>query len=281
MKKRRFSIFVLILAIVITSYFSINGKKEKNYYVKINTEYGTVIVKLFNETPRHRDNFIKLCKQNFYDSLLFHRVIKDFMIQGGDPNSNNASNNLVLGNGGPGYTIKPEFSKNLIHKRGVIAAARLGDNSNPLKESSGSQFYIVQGAKIERETLMKIQNQRIEKGKSLILQKYIQNPENKTLSDSLNLARSNKDKILFDRVLKKIEIEAYKDFNLLDTLKYTEEQIETYINQGGTPHLDFDYTVFGEVVEGMAVVDSIANVKTDRSYRPLKDIIMNIEIINY
>lgn len=195
--------------------------KEKEQLVKITTEYGTMTAKLYNNTPLHRDNFLKLTKEGFYDSLLFHRVIKNFMIQGGDPQSKGAPKGKGLGNGGPGYTIPAEFDSSLIHKKGALAAARLGDNMNPKKESSGSQFYIVQG------------------------------------------------KIPGDRMLRGVE----KSYNF----KYTQEQLETYKKVGGTPHLDRNYTVFGELIDGFDVLEKIAQEEGDRMNRPKKDIWMKIE----
>ena len=191
--------------------------------VKISTDYGDMIIKLYNGTPLHRDNFIKLAKAHYYDGTLFHRVIKNFMIQGGDPNSKNAAPGQMLGNGGPGYTIPAEFRKEYFHKKGVIAAAREGDNVNPEKASSGSQFYIVQGRKWTNTELNTMEQQR---------------------------------------------------HHLIPW-----EQKEVYMKIGGTPHLDGDYTVFGEVISGMNVIDSIANLPGDRFNRPLKDVKMTVSLI--
>ena len=191
--------------------------------VLISTSFGDMMVVLYNETPQHRDNFIKLVKKNFYDGTLFHRVVPNFMIQGGDPDSKGAASGVRLGNGGTGYTIPAEFVDGLYHKKGVLAAARLGDAVNPKKESSGSQFYLVQGYVYTEEKLW-----------------------------SLGL-RSGK--------------------------KFTEEQTKSYVTIGGTPHLDGAYTVFGEVVKGVEIIDLIANLKRDKNNRPLKDVEMSIKII--
>ena len=191
--------------------------------VLISTSFGDMVVELYNETPQHRDNFIKLVKKNFYDGTLFHRVVPNFMIQGGDPDSKGAASGVRLGNGGPGYTIPAEFVDGLYHKKGVLAAARLGDAVNPKKESSGSQFYLVQGQVYTEEKLW-----------------------------SLGL-RSGK--------------------------KFTEKQIKNYVTIGGTPHLDGAYTVFGEVVKGLEIIELIANLKRDKNNRPVKDIEMSIKII--
>jgi peptidyl-prolyl cis-trans isomerase B (cyclophilin B) len=180
--------------------------------VRISTSYGDMLVKLYNETPKHRDNFIKLVKEGYYNDLLFHRVISDFMIQGGDPDSRNAKPGAMLGSGGPGYTIPAEFNSNLIHKKGALAAARQGDQVNPTKASSGSQFYIVQGRP----------------------------------ASSSELGRGG--------------------------ASYTEEQKEIYRTIGGTPFLDQQYTVFGEVISGLEVIDKVAAVQKDNRDRPTTDI---------
>ena len=199
-------------------------KKEKEQLVKISTKYGDMIIKLYNETPLHRDNFIKLAQDSFYNGTLFHRVIAGFMIQGGDPESKAAVPGAMYGNGGPGYTIPAEFNKNLFHKKGALAAARMGDAQNPQRRSSGSQFYIVQGKTYTQMQLNKMEQQA---GSRIP-------PEHK----------------------------------------------EVYMTQGGTPFLDLmGYTVFGEVIMGMEVIDKIAAVKTAPGDRPLEDIKMTVELI--
>lgn len=197
--------------------------KDAVYYVKIETTMGDMVVKLYNETPNHRDNFIKLVKNGTYDNLLFHRVINKFMIQGGDPNSRDAKPGQMLGDGGLDYTIPAEFNPALFHKKGALAAARQGDDVNPNKESSSCQFYIVQG-------------------------------------DVWNANR-----------LKMVEQRMGKTF--------TPEQAETYATVGGTPFLDGDYTVFGEVVEGMDVIDKIAAVTCGPMDRPVEDVKMKMSVL--
>jgi len=200
-----------------------NMNTDTSTYVQIHTDYGDMKIKLYNETPLHKQNFIDLVKKSYYDGTLFHRVISGFMIQGGDPDSKNAVPGQPLGMGGPSYTIPAEFSPNFIHKKGALAAARQGDAVNPKKASSGSQFYIVQG---------------------------------KGLSDAeLSMMESRKG------------------------IKYTEEQKKIYRESGGTPFLDMDYTVFGEVVEGLDVIDKIAAVQKGNSDRPVNDIKMTITIL--
>ncbi|MER3497547.1 MAG: peptidylprolyl isomerase [Chitinophagaceae bacterium] len=222
LKKLLFLIFIPSFSVLATAQQdTVVTKKDRKRDVLIQTNYGDMVVRLSNETPLHRDNFLKLVKSNFYDSILFHRVINNFMIQAGDPNSKRAEKGQPLGNGGPGYTIPAEFRPDLFHKKGVIAAARMGDNVNPQKASSGSQFYIVQG------------------------------------------------KIFTDAGLDSTET-----FRL-NGRKIPKEQREVYKTIGGTPHLDQNYTVFGEVVKGLDVVDKIAAVATsklaDRD-RPLEDV---------
>lgn len=193
-------------------------------YVVIETSLGSMIAKLYDQTPLHRDNFFKHAEQGYYNDLLFHRVISGFMIQGGDPNSRNASPSTMLGGGGPGYTIPAEFNLQCIHKKGALAAARTGDQVNPKKESSGSQFYIVQGNLQSDQNLMQIEDRK--------------------------------------------------------GIKYTAEQKAAYQNAGGTPFLDMEYTVFGEVIEGLDVIDKIAAVKTERGDRPTENVWMRIRALH-
>ena len=197
--------------------------QPKTKMVKITTTHGDMIVKLYDETPQHRDNFIKLVEEGYYDSLLFHRVMKNFMVQGGDPESKGASPNIRLGSGGPGYTVPAEFNPTFTHKKGALAAARQPDQVNPTKASSGSQFYLVQG-------------------------------------------------------------NVWSDGDLDQTQTrvgwtYTDEQRQVYKTIGGTPFLDNNYTVFGEVVEGIEVIDKIAAVQTAPGDRPVADVMMSMEII--
>ncbi len=191
--------------------------------VEIQTEMGNMLVELFDDTPEHRDNFIKLAGEGFYDELLFHRVIDGFMIQGGDPESKGAGKGARLGSGGPGYTVPAEFNEKLAHVKGALSAARTGDAVNPEKRSSGSQFYIVHGKKNTEEMLNMME------------------------------ARKN--------------------------IKYSSEQRTAYVEQGGTPFLDMEYTVFGQVIEGLDIIDEIAKVSTDNADRPVDDVKMKIVVI--
>lgn len=216
MKKILFLLSMLALV-------SVSAKKEKQTTVEMLTSKGKIVLRLYNETPLHRDNFVKLAKKGYFNDLLFHRVIEDFMIQGGDPDSRNAAPDAHLGEGGPGYTIEAEFRfPKLYHKRGVLAAAREGDNVNPEKRSAGSQFYIVWGRTFTRDEINRIADQ-VER-------------------------------------------------NSGGTLTFPDELKQYYLHHPGTPHLDGSYTVFGEVVKGIEVVNAIQQAPTDRNDRPLEDI---------
>ncbi len=196
----------------------------KDPIVKMHTNYGDITIMLYNDTPQHRDNFLKLVEECFYDSTLFHRVIAGFMIQGGDPDSKDSAPKKQLGAGGPGYTVPAEFRKGLIHKKGALAAARQGDQFNPQKRSSGSQFYIVVGRPWTEDELDMVEERR--------------------------------------------------------GFEYTDEQREIYKTLGGYPFLDRKYTVYGEVVEGLDIVDAISVVDTNPADRPLQDIIIeSVEIV--
>lgn len=203
---------------------------KKVEMVVITTKFGDMTVYLYPETPLHKANFLKLVKDGFYKDLLFHRIIQGFMIQGGDPDSRNAPSGKMLGQGGPGYTIPAELNPKYIHKKGALAAARMGDQVNPKRASSGSQFYIVQGKPVSKAQLEKVAARR-----------KTQNSEG------------------FEG--------------------YSPEQIEAYRSQGGTPFLDGAYTVFGEVVEGLDVIDAIAAQPTAGGDRPEEDILMSMKIV--
>jgi len=245
----------------------------------IHTTFGDMKGRLYDETPLHRDNFIKLVNENFYDSLLFHRVIKNFMIQGGDPDSKNAVAGKQLGNGGPGYTIPAEFNSSLIHKKGALSAARMGDNVNPKKESSGSQFYIVQGVVYDSLRLTGMEQKLINKKTSQLVYDYIKLPENEKLRKELDSLSAAKDNKSLQKLWQETKVNSQNYYKGKEKLGFSKIQKEIYSSIGGTPHLDGDYTVFGEIYEGLNIIDSIANVKGDRSNRPLKDIIFTIEMI--
>jgi cyclophilin family peptidyl-prolyl cis-trans isomerase len=214
------ALFLFVLSSFVFSQQNIKlKKKDRKRDVELVTTNGNIILRLSDSTPLHRDNFLRLVKTHYYDNVLFHRVIKDFMIQAGDPQSREAQPGMVLGNGGPGYTISAEFRPSLFHKKGALAAARQSDDMNPAKASNGSQFYIVQGRKFTDAGLDSLEN------------------------------------FLLKRKIPLAHREVYKTL-------------------GGVPHLDQNYTVFGEVISGIAIVDSIASESTGRQPpdRPLKDI---------
>lgn len=235
--------------------------------VKLETTLGDIVVELYNETPQHRDNFIKLVQSGYYDGVLFHRVIKDFMIQTGDGNSKTAGPETTLGDGDPGYTIEAEFVyPKYFHKRGALAAARTGDQVNPERRSSGSQFYIVTG-KIYSSDDLKMMTQRMaDMRKQDIFRRLVMENNNriKQLQEAQDTAGIQE---LQNELISQTEAEAAKT-----PLTMTDEQIDAYTSVGGTPHLDGQYTVFGEVVSGMDVVDKIQNTTTGHMDRPTVDI---------
>ncbi|MBO4995079.1 MAG: peptidylprolyl isomerase [Muribaculaceae bacterium] len=240
---------------------------NKDIIVELKTTLGDIKLLLYGDTPLHMNNFVKLVNEGFYDGLLFHRVINDFMIQGGDPNSKNAPSGKLLGDGSPDYKIDAEFVyPRHFHKRGALAAAREGDNVNPEKKSSSSQFYIVTGRKFSPAQLDQMQSQRL-----MMQKKSIFNDLTMQNRDSIMTLRRNQDlaglQQLQENLIKQTEALAAEK---PDTL--TAEQREAYVNVGGTPHLDGSYTVFGEVISGMDVVDLIQKVETDQNDRPKEDV---------
>jgi cyclophilin family peptidyl-prolyl cis-trans isomerase len=263
-------LFILLNLVVFTSYSQPQGEKETR--VLISTAYGDIKLKLYNETPGHRDNFIKLVKEGFYDSLLFHRVIQSFMIQGGDPDSKKAASGTMLGNGNVGYTLPAEIKPQLFHKRGVLAAARLGDDVNPNKESSGCQFYIVQGRTFSDADLNMLEERTNQGLKQKIFERLISQPENAVLKQKF-IDYSDKgmqDSLVYiaqtiAEPMVNAELEKSGKFS------FSPEARKAYATDGGAPHLDGGYTVFGEVISGMDVVDKIASLPVDGSSRPAQE----------
>ncbi len=244
-----------------------NKTDNKMTKVKLETTLGDIVVELYNETPQHRDNFIKLVKSGYYDGVLFHRVIKDFMIQTGDGNSKTAGPETTLGDGDPGYTIEAEFVyPQYFHKRGALAAARTGDQVNPERRSSGSQFYIVTGKIYSSDELNMMTKRMADMKKQDIFRRLV--TENGAKIQQLQDAQDNAGiQALQNELIQQTEAEAAKT-----PFTMTDEQINAYTSVGGTPHLDGQYTVFGEVVSGMDVVDKIQNTTTGRMDRPTVDI---------
>jgi cyclophilin family peptidyl-prolyl cis-trans isomerase len=244
----------------------------------IHTSLGDITILLYDKTPLHRDNFIKLANEKYYDSTLFHRVIPEFMIQGGDPDSKKALPGTVLGDGGPEYTIKAEFVPELIHKKGALCAARMGDNVNPNKESSGSQFYIVQGKKFSVQELTNLEMRFNQAKRAEIANRIIANPpvELKAKVDSARAIGTNE---AYSNLVQNLEPIIETELAKQGKFAFTEEQKKVYSTIGGAPHLDGGYTVFGEVISGLEVVEKIAALPRDKSDRPLTDIKMTIELI--
>lgn len=244
--------------------------------LKIKTSEGDIIIRLYDETPKHRDNFLKLAKEGYYNGTLFHRVIKDFMIQGGDPNSKNAPKGKVLGTGGPDYTIPAEFIyPQLFHKRGALSAARTGDEVNPERASSGSQFYIVWG-KIYKSAELK----QLERQMGIQQEQDVFNQLVKQHHDEIMNLRRNRDHVGLQTLQDKLIEETKEKCKSQGKPTFTLEQNEAYTTLGGTPFLDNQYTVFGEVEEGLDIVGRIQNCQTDCNERPSEDVrIETIEVL--
>ncbi|MES2558536.1 MAG: peptidylprolyl isomerase [Bacteroidota bacterium] len=272
LKKITLGTLLCVTAWGISSFTPPKPAPVKEPLVEITTRYGKMVVKLYNQTPLHRDNFIKLVKGGFYDSLLFHRVIPEFMIQGGDPTSKYAPAGKALGETEVPYTIPAEFNKKLYHKRGALAAAR---NQNPDKASSGCQFYIVQGRAFKIEELSAYENQVNYNEKRKMFSDMLQSDSIKAKFNDFTL-RGDKDglhkyMLSMQDVIDKIY--APHEF------KFGPDQIIDYLQIGGAPHLDGNYTVFGEVITGFNVLDSIASQKTDTLSRPLVDLRMKMKLL--
>lgn len=242
--------------------------------VRIKTTLGDIVVKLYDETPKHRDNFIKLAKEGYFDGTLFHRVIKDFMIQGGDPDSKGAPAGKSLGTGGPGYTIPAEFVyPALFHKRGALSAARLADQVNPERESSGSQFYIVWGKKYNDSELRQMEKQMEMQQQQAIFDRLVAEHR----AEIMNLRR-NRDQAGLQELQNDLVAQTEAESKALGKPSLTPEQKDAYKNIGGTPFLDNQYTVFGEVEEGLDVVEQIQNTETARGDRPKTDVSMTVVV---
>lgn len=278
MNTKHIQFILLSLTLFLISKKSIAQTYSKETIV-ISTSFGDMKLKLFNETPKHRDNFLKLVKEHFYDSLLFHRVIQDFMIQGGDPDSKYAESTKLLGDGDLNYTVPAEFNETLCHKKGMLCAARNSDDVNPTKASSACQFYIVQGKKRTDEDLVSFEK-RINKNLIADIKvKVLNKPENSLLKEKINhfKAQQNNDSLMiYFKIINKLVDEEYgKTTHYI----FPEAHKTLYKTIGGTPHLDTNYTIFGEVIEGLNVIDKIAAVSKNKDDRPLIDIRMTISII--
>ena len=242
-------------------------ENEKRTLVKLETTMGNITVALYNETPKQRDNFIKLVKEGVYDSTLFHRVIKQFMIQAGDPDSKNASDTAMLGSGDVGYTIPAEFNPKFFHKKGVLAAARQGDDVNPEKASSGCQFYIVTGRKFTEPQLLGMENKINEQREEALFDSLAR----QHMKEIYKMRKAGDNAGLLE-LQDTLEAQARELADKEEKFRFTPEQIKAYSTIGGAPHLDGSYTVFGEVTEGIEVVDNIEIAKTNRADRPIENI---------
>ncbi len=236
------------------------------------TTAGNIKIRLYDDTPLHRDNFLKLAKEGYYDGVLFHRVINDFMVQTGDPESKDAPAGKMLGSGGPGYQIPAEivYPKHY-HKYGALAAARSGDDVNPERKSSGSQFYIVTGKKFSPQQLSRMEEMSVQKQ----LQSYFMGLQRQHM-DTIKQLRLAKDSVGLENLRQELIKETEAN---VKPVTMTEEQVRDYTTIGGTPHLDGQYTVFGEVLDGMDVVEKIQKAETDGRDRPKEDIrIISIKV---
>jgi peptidyl-prolyl cis-trans isomerase B (cyclophilin B) len=249
------------------------AQEKKDYLITISTSYGDMVAILYDETPKHKENFIKLAKEGFYDSLLFHRIIEGFMIQGGDPDSKKATPGQRLGTGNIGYTIDAEFNSKFFHKKGALAAARLGDQQNPKRVSNGSQFYIVQGKPMSEEDLS-LDGAKFGEA----IQKFMRDPQHKATADSVMQFYQNNDREGYEAFLKALRPRIERETGISTTREVDPAQRNAYVPNGGTPNLDGQYTVFGEVIKGIEVIDKIASQSKDSFDRPIEDIRMKISV---
>ena len=270
MKTNQLLIIAMFLVGILASCGAGSNQKnnmEKRTQVKLETTQGDIVVALYNETPKHRDNFIKLAKEGVYDSTLFHRVIKQFMIQAGDPDSKTANDTASLGSGDVGYTIPAEFVPKFFHRKGALAAARMGDDVNPNRESSGCQFYIVTGRKFREAQLLDMaaqkNNQRVETIFNELARKH--------MKEIYKMRKANDEAGLL-ALQDSLEAQATAQYKEEEPFMFTPEQIAAYTTVGGAPHLDGAYTVFGQVVEGMETVEKIEGTKTGRADRPVENV---------
>ncbi len=244
--------------------------------VIIKTTEGDITVRLYDETPQHRDNFIKLAREGYYNGTLFHRVIKDFMIQGGDPNSKDAQPGQPLGTGGPGYTVPAEFVyPKYYHKRGALSAARQGDEVNPMRESSGSQFYIVWGKTYNTNELKQIERQM-----AMLQEQNVFNTLVQQHREEIMTMRKNRNREGLQALQDKLIDETKTKCKEMGKPSFTPEQTEAYTTIGGTPFLDNQYTVFGEVENGLEIVEKIQQCATMAGDRPVNDISITVEVLD-
>ena len=265
------NLFIIAVITVLLAACGAGSKKstdmEKRTQVKIETTMGDIVVELYNETPKHRDNFIKLAKEGVYDSTLFHRVIRQFMIQAGDPESKTANDTAQLGGGDVGYTVPAEFVPKFFHKKGALAAARMGDDVNPERASSGCQFYIVTGRKFRESQLLDMAGQKNNARMDTLFNQLAR----KHMKEIYKLRKAGDENALLE-LQDKLEAEAYALYKEEEPFMFTPEQISVYSTIGGAPHLDGAYTVFGQVLEGMETVEKIEGTKTGKADRPVENV---------
>ncbi len=264
--------FVLLFVIGLAT----SCAQKKDYVVTIKTQYGDMVAILYDETPKHKENFIKLAKEHYYDSLLFHRIIAGFMIQTGDPNSKKAKPGESLGMGGPGYTVPIEVNPKFFHEKGALSAARLPDDRNPEKASSGSQFYIVQGSVIPEASINDLRYDQMKL--TMGLRQIISKPENKALLDSLNSLYYSGDMQAYQKKIFSLVPRVERETGTKVTKDLSPEKIKAYTTVGGSPHLDGEYTIFGKIIKGLEVIDQIAAQPRDAGERPLTDIRMTVTV---
>lgn len=239
----------------------------------IRTNYGDMVAILYDDTPKHKENFIKLANSHYYDSTLFHRVIKGFMIQGGDPDSRKAPSGTMLGHGGPGYTVDAEIISGRLHEKGALSAARLPDIQNPKKASNGSQFFVVQGRILDKEE-MTLDQKKYDQA----LRRYFDNPAHKGAYDSLGAAYQSGDEEQFRKIFLALKPRVVKETGMDVTQTVSDEMLKAYSTLGGAPSLDGNYTVFGKVIKGLDVIDKIADVQVDANNRPAEDVRMKVSV---
>ncbi len=265
----RKSLPLLLLCLVVFS----GCAQEKDFVVTIKTQYGDMVAILYDETPKHKQNFIKLAKEHYFDSLLFHRVIEGFMIQGGDPDSKKAGKEQMLGRGGPGYTVDAEINSKYFHEKGALSAARLGNEQNPTKASSGSQFYIVHGSKVTEEDI------KTDPAKfNQAMQQFFQNPANQPAYDTIAKLYQNGDMKGVQDFIAKLKPRVEKQTGIKTEKEVSPEKLKAYTTLGGAPQLDGEYTVFGKIIKGLDVIDKIATQPKGQFDRPAEDVRMIVTV---